>query len=567
MSRNLRTSTVRLLAVPFVGLFVTAMLAGCGGEQEGPVSASSSNYEVADESPTDGEPSETPPVADAGGAEPDTAVPTPPTMPPMSGEQGVDPLQVPEGGEAELLAFLESLQSYQPQVRTQQEFMNELIKLSQAQVTAADKLLATTQNDKVRLTATQAKLEAMRMICRVTPDPQLTQQLTDYCRTVVADENQDVALLGRLMLFGLATDALMTGQATDVEPVLEELKQLLVDNPEGEGVFEVVAQAAQTFQGMQEVAATSDAFEAIVAAYKNSENPEIASQARALELNIKIPALLAGEAGSVEAVMGNLKELLGGDILDPTVLNMTSQVGQMLELTGNYQQAGEAFAMIENAFKDNADPSLAAQAAERAAYGSKRASLFGQPFVVEGVLLDGSAFDWSAYAGKVVLVDFWATWCGPCLEELPNIVAAYEKYKDKGFEVVGVNLDDDVQSVQAFLEPQPLPWKTVVAADPNARGFENPMAVKCGVDAIPFLVLVNQEGKVEALHVRGEMLEAKLAEMLGPVEEPVEPAPSIQPAPTLDGPPAAPAAPTVPGTQGEPVAPATPPGPPLTPPE
>jgi thiol-disulfide isomerase/thioredoxin len=289
--------------------------------------------------------------------------------------------------------------------------------------------------------------------------------------------------------------------------------------------------------------ATTEAFDAIVAAYKDSDDPQIASQARSLELNIKLPALLAGEEGSVQAVMGNLEELLSGDLLNETVLTMTSQVGQILELTGNYAEAGKAFTLIENAFQKSSNPALAEQAALRAANGSKRAALVGQPFVVEGVLLDESPFDWSQYAGKVVLVDFWATWCGPCLQEIPNIIAAYEKYKDKGFEVVGVNLDDDVQTVQQFLAPQPLPWTIVVGPTAERRGFENPMADKCGVDAIPFLVLVDQQGNACALHVRGEKLEEKLAELLGPVEEPVQPAPSVEAIPAA---PTVPAAPVVP---------------------
>ncbi len=565
MSRNLRTFTVRLLAAPLVGLFVTALLIGCGQKEEGPVNASSSNYEVDDDTPSDQETEVVSPAATDTGGGGAGGIPTPPAMPPM-GAEAVDPLQVPDG-EAELLAFLESLQTYQPQRQptSQQEFMAELIKVSQAQVTAADKLLATTKNEEMRLTATQAKLDAMRMMGRVNPDPRIAEELSGYCRTVMADENKDIALLGRLLMLGLATDGLMSGQATDglmsgqatdAQPVLAELKQLITDSPNAAGVFQVVSGAAQAIQRTGDEQATTEAFDAIVATYKTSDDPEIASQARALELNTKLPALLAGEPGSVDAVMANLKELLGGDLLNETVLTMTSQVGQILEMSGNYQEAGETFVLIENAFKNNADPRLAEQAALRTANGSKRAGLVGKPFEVEGVNLDGSPFDWSQYAGKVVLVDFWATWCGPCLQEIPNIVSAYEKYKDKGFEVVGVNLDDNVQTVQQFLGPQPLPWVTVVGPDPTTRGFNNPMAAKCGVDAIPFLVLVNQEGNAIALHVRGEKLEEKLAELLGPVADPVSPAPGVQPAPSVDALPAAPTVPAVPIVPAEPAAPA-----------
>ena len=84
----------------------------------------------------------------------------------------------------------------------------------------------------------------------------------------MADENKDIALLGRLLLFGLATDRLMTGQATDAQPVLDELKQLVTDNPNADGVFQVVAPAAQAFQGIGDEQATTEAFDAIVVAYQ-----------------------------------------------------------------------------------------------------------------------------------------------------------------------------------------------------------------------------------------------------------------------------------------------------------
>jgi thiol-disulfide isomerase/thioredoxin len=107
----------------------------------------------------------------------------------------------------------------------------------------------------------------------------------------------------------------------------------------------------------------------------------------------------------------------------------------------------------------------------------------------------------------VVLLDFWATWCGPCLEELPNIRKNYEAYKSKGFEVIGVNLDQDPQALSEFLTSQQLPWI-------NIRG--NEMAERCGVDTIPFVVLLDQNGVVADLHVRGQVLGEKLAKLLGP---------------------------------------------------
>jgi serine/threonine protein kinase/thiol-disulfide isomerase/thioredoxin len=129
----------------------------------------------------------------------------------------------------------------------------------------------------------------------------------------------------------------------------------------------------------------------------------------------------------------------------------------------------------------------------------------GQPFIVDGTQPDGSPFDWTKYRGKVVLVVFWATWCQPCLEELPNIEKNYEAYHDQGFEVIGINMDDEAETVESFLIHRPSAWTTVFVA--GAYG---------DIDAIPFIVLLDRNGKVSAVDVRGERLQQTLTQMLRP---------------------------------------------------
>ena len=113
--------------------------------------------------------------------------------------------------------------------------------------------------------------------------------------------------------------------------------------------------------------------------------------------------------------------------------------------------------------------------------------------------------------GKVVLIDFWASWCGPCRRENPTVVAAYNKYKDKGFDVLGVSLDKDKDRWENAIEKDGLKWHHVS----DLKGWGNSAAKLYGVSSIPATVLLDKEGKILARNLRGPALEAKLREIFG----------------------------------------------------
>ncbi len=124
--------------------------------------------------------------------------------------------------------------------------------------------------------------------------------------------------------------------------------------------------------------------------------------------------------------------------------------------------------------------------------------------------VNGSPFSLSSLRGKYVLVDFWASWCGPCRQENPNVVANYKEFKDKNFTILGVSLDQDKKAWLKAIHDDGLVWKQIS----DLKFWNSAAAEKYNVQAIPFNVLIDPQGKIIATELRGSELHDKLAEVL-----------------------------------------------------
>lgn len=122
---------------------------------------------------------------------------------------------------------------------------------------------------------------------------------------------------------------------------------------------------------------------------------------------------------------------------------------------------------------------------------------------------EGTEVALSSLKGNYVLIDFWASWCGPCRRENPNVVKVYNKYHDKGFEIFSVSLDRDKDSWVAAIEKDGLTWTHVS----DLKFWQSVAAKKYGINSIPATLLLDKEGKIIAKNLRGEALEEKLAEL------------------------------------------------------
>lgn len=121
--------------------------------------------------------------------------------------------------------------------------------------------------------------------------------------------------------------------------------------------------------------------------------------------------------------------------------------------------------------------------------------------------LEGKPISLADYRGKVLLLDFWAVWCGPCIGEMPNVKEVYEKYHDRGFDVIGISLDTDEAVLREFIKENQLPWRQIF----DGEEWSGPLAEKYGVRSIPAPFLLDREGKVISVNARDPLLEELVA--------------------------------------------------------
>ena len=140
----------------------------------------------------------------------------------------------------------------------------------------------------------------------------------------------------------------------------------------------------------------------------------------------------------------------------------------------------------------------------------RRQRLLGLDLPIWGHDVNGKPFDPKVLDGKVVLLDFWATWCGPCIAEFPHLKKLYEKYREKGFEIVGYCVDSDAETMYNYLERNPLPW--IVLA--KERSSDRPLlSSHYGAKRLPVVLLRDHNGKAVLLDARGEKLDETLEKL------------------------------------------------------
>jgi thiol-disulfide isomerase/thioredoxin len=288
-------------------------------------------------------------------------------------------------------------------------------------------------------------------------------------------------------------DRFTVPEGADVAELMEFLEKLLSTR----------ATSAEQQRRMR--VAMGDAARAILRQEKDTKS-EAYLLAKTIDLNGDVRSLISATPEERKEFCDQVQKLLEHKKVGRMQLGLAQSVVGILEDDDDKSAAIAAYKQFGEALAKSSDDGVARQG-KTLIGAARRLELPGKTFELAGAKVDGTKFNISDLKGKVVLVDFWATWCGPCVAEIPNMKRMYKQYHDKGFEIVGLSIDKDREDLDGFLKKRELPW--IILHDDENEG-DHPATVDYGVFGIPTMILVGKDGKVLDINARGEKLQELL---------------------------------------------------------
>lgn len=345
------------------------------------------------------------------------------------------------------------------------------------------------------------------------------QQLQMLEERLVAEELGEFERLAKDRQFDAADKALQTVLDRQLELVEKDPAHVARLNVHVNRMLNTYARNQESKRADGHLVRILTALEAMVSKSADEMLKQSVYELRGRRLVTLLEAAVDVDPNDIRNTMTELaariKARTTADSLAPE-MNTALWLTGVLEAKAQWELAGDAYRMLAEAVSVVADGQFAGTKVMLDG-SARRVALMGKPIELTGTCIDGTSFDWAAYRGKVVLVEFWATGLPEQRSELPNARKHYERYRGRGFDVVGVSLDPDRTVVEKLLATEQLPFVTLHDAD---RTLPGSLASKFGITTIPTAFLVDKEGKVLSIRAYGQELDRLLQEQLGPPYQP-----------------------------------------------
>ena len=261
-----------------------------------------------------------------------------------------------------------------------------------------------------------------------------------------------------------------------------------------ESIEEAIATLDAGIQQHPDNAHLSDVYLVLVSLYMKVEREKDAEK-----LITRFKEILKPENIRDHFVLGDMFEIMNRD--EEMLQLFTKLEEQSPENRSVFRKLAEIHERLGNAelaneYRIKADPALA---------------LIGKTVPDFSAMdLEGNPISLEQYHGKVVLLDFWAVWCAPCISEIPNVIKVYDTYKDEGFDIIGISLDTDEDRLRNYLKENDIPWRQVF----SGKGWQSPVSRQYGIRAIPAPWLIARDGTLISHHARGRALKELVADAL-----------------------------------------------------
>lgn len=258
-------------------------------------------------------------------------------------------------------------------------------------------------------------------------------------------------------------------------------------------------------------------FDALLESLSDDKRDDIAILVASHSLSKKAATLRTASKEEAEALAAETMQFLERFGMTVATYRPASSIASSMGRTKHADVAAQMYESLGPMMEASDNPSIVS-AGKKMAGAARRMRLPGNSMELFGNIGSGEEFQWDDYKGKVVLVDFWASWCGPCIGELPNMKKNLELYGDRGFTIVGINMDSTREAFEKCVEEKELTWVNLFSEEEGEQGWDAPMATHYGISGIPTAILVDQSGKVVSLNARGAELDKQLEALLGPAE-------------------------------------------------